>query len=551
MRQIDNDGLRRGGEQGSALIMVVLVLLAISAMATGMLVTSQSDHLIAANERDSERALFAAKAGLHYGYDLFEDSLITPNSAGAAFNSFAAPVSTALEGAEFSGEIFSSATTAGQLYTIESTGTYNRASRTTELVFQVIPDSLLFGYVGFDAITLHNHSGLAGPSFLVESTIFSNGSVSVPDDLTLDGAIVANGQVSIGSGSIIKRGVYANEISNDGTIEGDAVLVTSVVKIPSSEPSFDRQDAFGEKYDWFDGNSSPGSLGGGGVLLGTESSYTIQDGDVFDTEIIRTDGTMVLDPTINVTKFVSPPTIDYAAMKAEADLNDPTYFTSADDMYAYFATKKVNEVIGGYAVTTIKVGTAIAPELIYLDDDFDLVLDPTAGSDSGNTLKAHGFELEGGIYVSGSFTVEEASFLLPPDDYLPAPPDYYSFKINAMDYCYPAVISYEQPSSAGPPENWTPDETPVIGGAGSINLSSGSPNGGFMYFGGMLYSGGDIHLHHTESAIELIRLIGAELAYKIHNCDYLAFTYDPRIRCTRFLGNTEGTPGVVSYREIR
>ena len=46
-------------------------------------------------------------------------------------------------------------------------------------------------------------------------------------------------------------------------------------------------------------------------------------------------------------------------------------------------------------------------------------------------------------------------------------------------------------------------------------------------------------------------LVGAELAWKIHNCDFFWFTYDPLVRCTRFLMSSNGTPEVVSYREIR
>lgn len=551
MRRQRPTGSRAARERGSALIMVVLVMLAISAMATGMLVTSQSDHLISANERDSERALFASKAGLHYGYDLFQNNLLLAAPSGTPFNSFATPVTAALEGAEFSGQLFSSTTTAGTLYTLEVTGTYNRARRTTELVFEVIPHSLLYGYVGFDEVTLHNHSNMAGPSFRIASTIFSNGSVSVPNGLTLDGAIVANEDVEIGSASIVKRGVYANSVKNDGTIEGDVKLLTAVDPLPADAVVYARLDAYGNKYAWYAGNSSPGSLSGGGTLVGSQSSYTIQNGDLFDTEIIRKDGTMILEPTINVTQFVEPPTLDYAAMKAEADLNDPTYFTSSAALYAYLATKKVSEVVGGYNVTTIKVGTPAAPEFIYLDGDFDLEINPALAADSGNKLKAHGLHIEGGMYVSGSWSLSEAPYRLPPLATYPPPPDYYAFKVNALDYCYPAIISYDEPVGGGSPSTWTPDQTPVIGSAGSINWSSGSPNGGFSFISGMMYSGGDIHLHHTKSALELIRLDGAELAYKIHNCDYLAFSYDPRMRCTKFLGNTTGTPGIVSYREIR
>ena len=54
-----------------------------------------------------------------------------------------------------------------------------------------------------------------------------------------------------------------------------------------------------------------------------------------------------------------------------------------------------------------------------------------------------------------------------------------------------------------------------------------------------------------KTIIELIRFNGAELAYKVHNCDFFEFTYDPLVRCSGFLEADPGTPQVVSYREIR
>jgi hypothetical protein len=236
-------------------------------------------------------------------------------------------------------------------------------------------------------------------------------------------------------------------------------------------------------------------------------------------------------------------------MKTEADLNDPTYFTSAYDLYTYLATKKVNETIDGFALTTIRVGTATDPEFIYLEDDFELTLDPDTGADdlAKGVLKAHGMVLEGGIYVSGSFQIWEPTF---DDAVYPDPPAYYAFAINALDYCYPAVVAYEQPSS-GTLATWRAADTPPVGAGSKINMKSGKPHGGFVFINGLSYSQSDTHLHHTASALELIRFNGAELAWKIHNCDYFRFTYDPMVRCTRFLVAEEGFPEIVSFRELR
>ncbi len=544
-----NDRTHRSAERGAAIVMTILVLLAVSALATAMIIMSQGDHLVSANERDAEQALFAAKSGLSYAFKLFSDGTLVPTVGGAAFDSFDTAVTAALKGGEFTGTIFDESVTQGQLYRIVSTGTVNNSTRTTELVFQLIPEAFKYGYMGFNEATLHNHSGLAGPSFKIESTIFSNGEVKVPKDLTLDGAIVSTGAVTIESGSTVRRDVFANSLDNDGTVNGKVTLLTAVESLPSSATSWDRLDAYGSKYDWFDGNSSPGSVSGGGTIVGATSSYTIADGDEFNFTIFRNDGGLLPDPDLNVTKYIDPPMLDYPAMKREADKDDATYFTSMAAAAQYFGTKKVTEVIDGKTMVTVRVGTTAAPEYIYVDDDFALTLDPDAGGDnySNGLLKAHGFHLEGGIYSTGTFEVFEPTF--DPAVY-PAPPLYYAFSINGLDHCYPAVIAYEEPSS-GTFASWTPADTPPVGGGSKIGMKSGSPHGGFVFINGLTLSQADTHLHHTKSSLELIRFNGAELAYKIHNCDYFHFTYDPDVRCTRFLVADAGTPEIVSYREVR
>src|SRR5437867_1513754 len=168
-------------EQGSALILVVVLSLAVTALCTTMLVASNTEHVIAANDYASERALFASKAGLNYGYRLFKDGLISPRDSGSPFNSHASAISAPLQGAGFTGKIYSlpPGQGQGQLYKIVSTGTFRRGTRTTELVFQIVPDALEYGYMAFNDATLHRHDTSSAGSFLIKSTIFSNNVVTV------------------------------------------------------------------------------------------------------------------------------------------------------------------------------------------------------------------------------------------------------------------------------------------------------------------------------------------------------------------------------------
>jgi hypothetical protein len=469
-------------------------------------------------------------------------------------------VAAPLKGAEFTGTIYDISTSAGKVYRVESTGRFNKGMRTTELVFQIIPEAFKYGYMAFNEATLHNHTGLSGPTFQIDSTIFSNGNVLVPQDITLNGSIVAGGAVIVETGAIIERDVFAHSLDHSGTIQGRAKMITAVSLLDPAASTYDRIDVLGSKYDWYNSASTPGLVTGGGTITGGQSSYTIQDGDEFDYSIFRRDGRLVLNPDINVVKYVPPPMIDYQAMKAEADKDDATYFTSMTDAMNYLASKKVTETISGKTVTTIRVGTPADPEFIYVDDDFLLTLCPTvatpapllcpaADTPAAGILNADGFDLEGGIYVSGNFTFNGPSY----DSTLyPAPPDYYSLRINALDHCFPVIVTYPEPSS-GTIASWTPSDTPVMTGSQS-NLeikSDVSPHEGFVSLAGLTYSEGNTHIHHTESVDELVTFVGAELGYKVHNCDWFQFSYDPNVRCTQFLVAGEGVPEAVSFREVR
>ena len=471
---------RHDRQEGSAFLIVVLLTLVVTALGTTMLVMSNTDHLISANERDAERALYASKGGLGYAFSLFRDTLLVPTAAGASFNSFAASVSGPMDGQAFTGKMYdmSAVLNRGQLYRIESTGTYGRSTRTTEMVVEIIPESFKYGYMAFSSATLHNHSGLSGPTFRIETTIFSNGSVEIPDNITVDGSIVAADGVTVKAGATVTKDIFANSLNNNGTIEGNVVTLTAVQELESGAATWDRLDNIGNKYDWYAGNSSPGPVAGGGTILGTTSSHTIANGEEFRYTIFRRDGSMITDPDVNVTKYVPPPLLDYKAMKVEADKYEPTYFTSMTAAMTYLASKKVTEVIDGKTVTTIRVGTDTFPEFLYVRGDFNLTVDHLLAADNLSTglLKAHGFNLEGGIYASGSVEIHSRTF----DPAVhPAPPNYYSIRINALPYCLPAITAYAEPA-AGTIDDWLPNDTPAMGGGSSFKMSSSiSPHEGF------------------------------------------------------------------------
>ena len=437
----------------------------------------------------------------------------------AAFDSYSSAVATPLSGESFSG------------------------TRRIEKIYEAIPEPAQYGFIAYAGADLHNHSGLSGPYFKIESTIFSNAWVSVPQGVTIAGSIVALDRVTTESGSIVNGSIFANSVSNAGTVNGNVKTVAAVTALAPTAANYDLVDAGGNKYAWFYGNSTAGAYSGAGAVTGTKTSYTVANGDKFHSSIFLPDGSLNLTPDVNVAAYIAPPKLDYKAMKAEADLNDPTYFTTSLDAMNYLRTKLVSETINGKTVKTIKVGTTTNPEFLYIVGDFNLNLTSSAfgSSNTGNNIAADGLNLQGGMYVTGSVGITGPQF--DPTKH-PAPPDWYQVRINALPYCLPAIIAYPQPS-VGTIETWTPADTPrMTGSASKIFMNSGT---GYFYFAGLTLSEGETHLHHVQGATELIRFVGAEMAYHIHNCDYVWFTYDPNVRCTRFLVNANGASGAAPH----
>lgn len=545
----------RTEERGSALLITVLLTMVVAALGTTVIIMSNTNHLISANERDSERALFASRAGLEYGYYLFEKGLLAAGSTTTTFDSAAPAVRDPLDGAGFNGTISHSGTTTttGQTYTIRATGTYRRAARTTEVVVGVVPEQFKYGYVAFDEMQLHRHNTSASAAnFRVRSTIFSNGHIDIPMSVTLDGTVISGGFVQINTGARLKSSLFANRAWNGGTIDGKARMLTAVDDLPDSATSYDRIDNHGKKYKWFNGQNDPGDVGGPGTIAGGKSSYLIKNGDEFKYNIFRKDGRLMQSPDLNVIKYIPPPKVDFKAMRDEALRYEPTYFANMTAAMSYLAGKKVTEVIDGKTVTTIKVGNDTFPEFLYVNGNFTLRLDPTVALDNPNAgvLKADGFHLEGGIFAAGNLSLNGPTF----DPALqPAAPSWYQFKINALPYCFPALVAYKQPAY-GSIDSWTSDDTPVMSSSGSqiaIDSSHTAGGEGSVYLNGLTLSQFETHLDHRNTAGELIHFNGAELAFKVHNCDYFEFTYDPLVRCSGFLDAEPGAPQVVSYREVR
>ena len=536
----------RSGERGSALIVAMFVALVVTGLCTTMLLTSNTNHLISANERDHDRALFASKSGLNYAYHLLASQQVEPSTEGTAFDSFEEEISGPLEGGSFVGRVFDDG---NGILRLVSTGIYRRASRTTELVLESTPTSFRHGFVGFDEVNLHIHSPFAHDGFKITATVFSNNWVEIHAGIHLEGTVVASGTVQIYDGatpSRIEGDVFAYSVENGGIIDGDVSLLASV-RPTSGTP--DLVDEAGSPYVWYLDRSNPDhSVGGSGTVLGEVSRHVVQDGERFEDSIFSPDGTLLADPVVNVMRPMDPPKLDYQAMKAEALENDPTYFSNEFLAIQYLKANRVTETVGGETVTTIKIGTPQRPEFIYVQDDLNIDLDK---------LGADGLHIEGGIYTAGDFTFVGIRYQSPER----GPEGYDQLRINALPYCLPAIISYSEPRY-GTNSSWTPDDTPPMMSENQsiIEVRSHWPSTPIAYEGpvninGLTYAEYESHFHHMAGEVEMITFNGAQLGYKIHNCDQFQFTYDPAVSCTRFLVVSGGSAGsaskIVSYRELR
>jgi hypothetical protein len=543
-------------ERGSALIVSMFLALVVTGLCTTMLLTSNANHLISANERDHDRALFASKAGLNYGYYLVASRQLEPTASGAGFDSFEEQISTPLEGGSFVGQIFDDG---GGVFRLVSTGIYRRASRTTELVLQSTPSSFRYGFVGYNEVNFHMHSPYPHQGFHVEGTVFSNNWIEMHNAIRVSGSMVASGAMEIQEGATPARidgNVFAYAVDNGGVIDGDVRLLASVT--PTSGPP-DVSDDAGNPYVWYLDRSNPDSLvTGNGSVTGEVLRHVVQDGEAFRSSLFDADGSLMEEPDLNVVRYLSPPKLDYRAMKAEALENDPTFFGSQFQAVAYLATKRVTETVNGETVTTIKVGTPDRPEFIYVQDELTLQLDPDFDRDSygSGKLRADGLHIEGGLYTAGDFTFEGQRFQSPERH----PEGYEQLRINALPYCYPAIVAYSEPRS-GSVDSWTPEDTPpmMAENQSKIVVRSHHPATPVAYEGpvfinGLTYAEYESHFHRMAGDVEKLTFNGAQLGYKVHNCDHFEFTYDPAVSCTRFLdldGAAGGESKIVSYRELR
>jgi len=335
-------------------------------------------------------------------------------------------------------------------------------------------------------------------------------------------------------------------VENEGIIDGDVSLLSSV-RPTTGTP--DVTDEAGNPYVWYlDRNNPDHSVSGLGTITGEVTRHVVQDGESFQSSIFAQDGSLLADPNVNVLRPMDPPKLDYQAMKAAALENDPTYFSTAFQAINYFKANRVTETVSGETVTTIKIGTPDRPEFIYVQDDLNIEL---------SKLDSDGLHIEGGIYTSGDFTFEGIVYQSPER----GPEGYDQLRINALPYCLPALIAYSEPRY-GTNSSWTVDDTPPMMSENQsiIEVRSHWPSTPIAYEGpvninGLTYAEYESHFHHMAGEVEMITFNGAQLGYKVHNCDQFSFTYDPAVSCTQFLdmggASAGGDSTIISYRELR
>jgi hypothetical protein len=86
---------RRSGEEGAALILAVLFVLALSAVASGMVVLSRTETLASMNYKMMSQSRYAAESGVHRAINYLINSYAEPGSGGdplANYNMNASPV---------------------------------------------------------------------------------------------------------------------------------------------------------------------------------------------------------------------------------------------------------------------------------------------------------------------------------------------------------------------------------------------------------------------------------------------------------------------------
>ena len=182
-------------ENGSALIMGLFMTMIITTMAAAFLSSSHNNHVAARQSMARDRAFMAAEAGLdaaiveiRMGIDLGFDGI--GNSSGKVNGGTCSAVTTPAFGT-------------GSIYSVRSTGTSDRMSRTLEAVVSVGSRPFGFAVFGGDSVLLN--SGAIGDSY--DSNL---GDYGVAGNQSTNGAVGSNGDITVNSNSqSVMDGMFA------------------------------------------------------------------------------------------------------------------------------------------------------------------------------------------------------------------------------------------------------------------------------------------------------------------------------------------------------
>ncbi|MEM7245316.1 MAG: PilX N-terminal domain-containing pilus assembly protein [Acidobacteriota bacterium] len=359
--------IRRREEQGSALVLVLLFSLVVTAIGMTLLVESNTEHRISANERDSERARFAAHAGFAWAYERATNELLDATVGGTDFTSaeggpddVAADMTHVLEAlgdSSFEGTLFDTSDVVEGLtsFRIEVLGRHGRAQRRLTMDYQILPEQIPYGVTGFGGFSFFSRALSGGASInsggyqpRVDSSVYGSQGIRADVGWNISGHLVGGRNATLGAhfagpapmgtspmsvGSSLSYGadrpsqVYVSSLNaaspaHDVTIWGDVRFRRTVEADDSAgTPITNPED--GITYYTRDLASGPPTDSGIPsiyVVEGEQDDVVIpEDADAppvpaFVTDLFGRDGRPLVDPSLNVIVIPEPPLLQYAGM---------------------------------------------------------------------------------------------------------------------------------------------------------------------------------------------------------------------------------------------
>jgi len=273
---------KRIKDEGSALLIAMIMILVLSFLASAYLITSVSTYNDTLSRRDALQSRYVAEAGLEWGLSQFNQQ---------AFTFSGAPITATNTIGAYTFQI-TIEDLGSNVYRIVSAGTANGYSKSMECVLRK-----------------------ERPPFL-EFAMVTDGNLNLAGNISITGNVHSNQNVQmVGPGTIIGDASAVGTVTQVGGVTGDVIQGADTVMIPNISLDGYKQEAInnGTYYDSTKTWAGPTVVGTNGVLF--------VDGDLHLSGKVKGSGLIVVKGDLDITGQVelTDPANDFVIILAGGD----------------------------------------------------------------------------------------------------------------------------------------------------------------------------------------------------------------------------------------